>query len=755
MSKINLLKNTTRISILLISLNIILLGSILFHKFEINKFLIIYISSLTILLLFIVILLLNKSNLDKQIKDINQVVGFISQKDFDIKASEKYSGESGVLAKSINQMSQQLKEDYENLEIKVIRQTSGISMRNAELRKKQKEILKQNHELKLAYEDLMESREKYEKLIAHIEDEYIFYSQSTKGDLLFVSPSVKKILGYSVKDFRKLHDTLLTNNTINKKAIKYSENSRNGVTQPKYLKEIYDSNHQTIMLEISEVPVFNEDGQLVSIEGLAHDITERKKAEELIKEQEEKYRMLFTYASEIILLYEINEKTKKVNPIIEANNYAIEKLGFSIEELRKLTTVDLNTTELFLEKEEDIEEFIADGKEYQRVWKTKRGDVIAVEISSYSFKMKNRHVAIAVARDITERKKAEEEIKFINEELYNQNENLEALVDNLTQTREQLVQSEKMAALGQLIAGIAHEINTPLGAIKASIGNLSDSLDVALHEMPDLFQTQSQENLKFFTYLFDRANKKPLELLSREKRQKKRELVKVLKEKNIDKADILADLLVYLDIFQMNDDLWEYLKIPDALKVIRSIRNFISLLKNTNTINIAVEKATKTVFALKKYAHRDMEGEKVSTDIIDGIETVLTLYQNQLKQGFELIKQYDKLPLVKCYQDEINQVWTNLIQNSIQAMSQEGTLTITTKHVNNMVLVSFQDTGSGIAPDIKDKIFEPFFTTKKQGEGSGLGLDIVKKIIDKHNGTIEVESELDEGANFIIYIPVD
>jgi two-component system NtrC family sensor kinase len=422
-----------------------------------------------------------------------------------------------------------------------------------------------------------------------------------------------------------------------------------------------------------------------------------------------------------------------------------------------MTLLDLNTTNLLSEGDDTIEEYLANGKEYQREWKAKNGDLIDVEISSHSFRMKNKQVAIAVARDITERKKAEEEIRFINEELYNQKENLEALVDNLTQTQEQLVQSEKMAALGQLIAGIAHEINTPLGAIKASIGNLGDSLNVALLEMPDLFKSKSQDNLSFFTCLFEQANKKTSELSSREKRQKKRELVKTLKEREIRQAELFADLLVYFDIYTIDNTIWKFLKIPDALKVMRSVRNFISLLKNTNTINIAVEKATKTVFALKKYAHRDLEGEKISTDITDGIETVLTLYHNQLKQGIDVIKDYNKLPLVKCYQDEINQVWTNLIQNAIQAMNQEGTLIISTNYIKNknMVSVSFKDNGVGIAPDIKDKIFDPFFTTKKQGEGSGLGLDIVKKIIDKHNGSIEVESELNEGANFIIFIPVE
>ena len=687
--------------------------------------------------------------------EIGKIIDSVKQKEFEYRLSGSLSSEIGTLANKLNQMMEYLEEDYKNLEIRVIRRTSEISMRNAELRKKQREILQQNHELKSAYDALKESREKYEKLIQNLEDEYIFYSQAPNGILLFVSPSVKKILGYTTKDFRNKYINLYTDNDINKLAREKSENSRQGIQQTRYISEIYDVNNSPRILEISEVPIFNDEGKLVSVEGLAHDITKRQKAEDMIKEQEEKYRMLFTHASDVIFLYEIDRKKKEPGKIIEANNYTIEKLGYSIEELREMTPADLIAVDLREKNKELLPEFKADDEKYERMWESKDGKVLDFEISSHGFKIKNKHVAIAVARDFTERKKNEEEIRFVNEELYNQKENLEALVDNLTQTQEQLVQSEKMAALGQLIAGIAHEINTPLGAIKASIGNLLDSLDNALQELPVLFLDQSEENLKLFAAIFEQARKKHPDLSSREKRQKKREHSSMLKEASIEKADLLADVLIYLEIYEIDNTLLELLRIPNSIQVLRSARNFISLLRNTNTINIAVEKATKVVFALKKYAHRDTAGDKISTDITDSIETVLTLYHNQLKQGIELVKNYQKLPLVQCYQDEISQVWTNLIQNAIQAMKQEGTLTITTRHEGEHVSVSFKDTGPGIEPDIMDKIFEPFYTTKKQGEGSGLGLDIVKKIIDKHKGTIMVDSNLGEGATFIIKIPVN
>jgi two-component system, NtrC family, sensor kinase len=691
----------------------------------------------------------------KQIAEINNTVLAISQKEFDHRLNEEYSGEVGLLSKSINRMSLELKEIYSNLEIKVIKRTSEISMRNAELRTKQHEILQQNHELKSAYEALKDSREKYEKLIEQLEEEYIFYSQSVKGDLLYVSTSVKKILGFNVKEYRKLSEELYTENPVNIMARERSQNLRNGIAQPKYLKEIFDATHHPKIFEVTEVPVFNDEGQLVSVEGVAHDITEREQAEELIIEQEEKYRMLFAYASDFIFLYEIDKENARPGNIIEANNYMTKQLGYTLDEIRVKTPANLCSPVFFEEEVKDDAEYLANDIKYERIWESKDGNTLNVEISSHAFKIRNKHVAIAVARDISERKRAVEEIRFVNEELTNQKENLEALVDNLTQTQEQLVQSEKMAALGQLIAGIAHEINTPLGAIKASIGNLSDSLENALSELPELLQQQSTENLQLFSKLFKLAHKKAPELSSREKRQLKKDLTSSLKEKKIEQPDIIADILVFLDIYEIDEPLAEYLQRPDALKIIRSVRNFISLLKNSTTINIAVEKATKVVFALKKYAHRDSGGEKVPTDIIDGIETVLTLYHNQLKQGIEVIRDYESLPLIPCYQDEISQVWTNLVQNAIQAMNLEGTLTITAKYLDNSIMVSFKDTGTGIEPDILDKIFEPFFTTKKQGEGSGLGLDIVKKIIEKHDGTIRVESTLGKGAHFIINIPVN
>ena len=344
-------------------------------------------------------------------------------------------------------------------------------------------------------------------------------------------------------------------------------------------------------------------------------------------------------------------------------------------------------------------------------------------------------------------------LKSKNEELAKTNHKLENTLQQLKATQQELIEKEKMAALGQLVAGIAHEINTPLGAIRSSAVNIADSLNKTLEQLPALFQSLSPEQAQNFLALLERSLQTELTLSTKEERRVKKSLTRQLEAEEIENIDDLADSLVDMGIYDEIEPFFPLFKSPDSSRILEIAYNLSGIQKGTATINTATERASKVVFALKTYARYDQSGEMILANVIEGIDTVLTLYHNQFKMGVEVKRNYAELPPVLCYPDELNQVWTNLIHNALQAMDYRGTLTIDVKQQDDQVYISITDTGSGIPEEIKPKIFEPFFTTKPPGEGSGMGLDIVKKIVDKHQGKIEFDSIRGQ-TKFTVSLPI-
>jgi signal transduction histidine kinase len=324
--------------------------------------------------------------------------------------------------------------------------------------------------------------------------------------------------------------------------------------------------------------------------------------------------------------------------------------------------------------------------------------------------------------------------------LSQQIQQLHQTLGDLKKNQAKLIHAEKMSSLGQLVAGVAHEINTPLGVIQASIGNITNALEQALRELPPLLQTLPPAQLADFLTLLD-WTRQPQEILSsREERQLKRRIQQTLVDLGLVESDILAEILSRMCITASLDPILPLLKTANAPTLLETAYQLSIIQNNSQNIHLAVGQATRIVYALKNYVRQDVMGVPTYASISDGIDTVLTLYQNQIKRGIKVEKKYAALPPILCYPDELVQVWSNLINNAMQAMNYRGQLMITTLEHTQYVTVQFTDMGTGISPDIQARIFEPFFTTKALGEGTGLGLSIVKNIIDKHHGKIELES---------------
>jgi len=378
------------------------------------------------------------------------------------------------------------------------------------------------------------------------------------------------------------------------------------------------------------------------------------------------------------------------------------------------------------------------------------GSVITALVSAQVMTLNNEKVIVAGLNDITALKKAQAELSDLAQNLAKK---VEEQTEEIKRSFAQMVQNEKMAALGQLVAGVAHEINTPIGAIKASAENLQENLPNLIHQslhtdIPDTFDEPFQKAIGYMLH-------EKTSLTSREERMYRKQITEFLEQNDIENASDIAFILVQVGLIKEIDTLLPILKGENYETILELLSRIGRMKVNIDTILLASNKTKKIVSALKTYTHRQAEDTLTLTNINESLETVLILYHNQIKHGVEVITEFDEnIPEINCYADELSQVWTNIIVNALQATEYKGRLTIKTKLEDGNILVSVNDNGPGIPQEIQTKIFEPFFTTKIQGEGTGLGLDICKKIIERHNGKIYFTSE-PGNTTFYISLPIE
>ena len=368
---------------------------------------------------------------------------------------------------------------------------------------------------------------------------------------------------------------------------------------------------------------------------------------------------------------------------------------------------------------------------------------VNAELQKFNTTLSEKNDALTQAYQAAEasRKMAEEAKQSANK----------ALID-LQAAQSQLVQSEKMASLGQLVANVAHEINTPIGAVKSSGMSIADSLDDTLANMTRLFAILNPQERDLFNQLMSQAKGHLEPLSAKEERAMGQELANKLQAVNVEGALRKARLIIR---FRAQSTALDYLPLLNHAEsdfILSTAANIADIINNTANINRAVEKVSRIVFALKEFSGADKTGEMFHTHMYRSMEQVLSTYQLQL-QDIEVVRRYEDMPPVMCDPEEIKQVWTHLILNALHAMAYKGAIMIGMRCVDNYAVIKISDFGTGIPAEHLDKIFDAFFTTRSTGEGSGMGLAIVKKILDKHKGRIEVESKVGFGTMFSVYLP--
>lgn len=403
-----------------------------------------------------------------------------------------------------------------------------------------------------------------------------------------------------------------------------------------------------------------------------------------LAQSEQRFHTIFDNVRDVIFVLDVRRYT-----ILEANPRVLSLYGYKQADVAGLTMADISEGQAPYNHNMWVEYVAAalSGKPQLFIWRARRqnGEAFWAEISLLRAVISEHDRLLVVAHDITQRKSQEQELIQALEDQRNLNRKLE-------ETQSQLIQSEKMASIGQLAAGVAHEINNPIGFVNSNMTTLSNYVASFLKMLEAYKQEES--------YL------------------------------PTDRHEMLVKLREKLDIDYLSSDVDSLLdESRDGLQRVRRI-----------------------VADLKDFSHVD-ESEFQNANLEKGLDSTLNVVWNELKYKAEIIKEYAGIPEIECLPLQLNQVFMNLFVNAAQAIAEQGYITVRTAFNETDIWIEIEDTGAGISPEHLSRIFEPFFTTKPVGKGTGLGLSLAYGIIKKHGGKIEVSSEKGVGSKFCVTLP--
>ena len=481
--------------------------------------------------------------------------------------------------------------------------------------------------------------------------------------------------------------------------------------------------------------------------GIIRDISERKQAEQ-------KFRSVTESAIDAII------SADHTGDIMSWNKAATDILGYSEKEAVG-QRLELIIPERYHEAHRNgMARFTATGEgqvigtTVELFARTKSGDELPIELSLSSWTVRKERYYTGIIRDIGERKRAEETLRRSEQalrertkEMKKKNKVLEETLRQLNEMHNKLIMQDKMASLGKLSAGMAHELNNPAAAAQRGAAQLqttfakSQNVQIRVGEL-NLEKKQIEKVIQL-DKVAEQSAHKPVELNALTRSDREAAIEQWLDKRDIEINAEMVPALVSIGYDQSKLEALAQDFTADQFAVLIDWLSFkYAIYSLVSEINLGTSRIVELVKALKTYTYMD-QAPVQSVDVREGLDNTLIILHNKLKSGVTVVREYaEDLPVIQAYASELNQVWTNIIDNAIDAMDGEGTLVVRACWEDPWVVVEIEDDGPGIPEEIQSKIFDPFFTTKGPGEGTGLGLNISRNlIVQKHLGEILVKSK--------------
>lgn len=420
-------------------------------------------------------------------------------------------------------------------------------------------------------------------------------------------------------------------------------------------------------------------------EMLEAEVHDRRSMHEALRQSEERNRAVVQQAAEGIYLVDV-----QTHKIVEANPALHALLGYGPGELKgRLVYECVGATKENID--ERMKRVIASPRPIigERQYKRRDGSLVDISASASVIQYGGRQVMCTVVHDISERKRAQKMLEEKNQELAK-------AMDAMRSAQSQLVQAEKLAGLGQMVAGVAHEINNPLSFVANNVAVLQRDF-ASIKQLLEMYKEAEA-------------------VLGREC------------------ADVMSRVK----------------QIADEIDLPYTISNLDELLVRSRE---GLRRIQQIVKDLRDFARLD-EGEIKEADVNAGVQTTANIILGRAKKRqVQVDLKLGDIPAVNCYPAKVNQVVMNLLSNAIDASPPNETVTVTTRTEEGGVAIEVADHGTGVPPEIRERIFDPFFTTKPVGEGTGLGLSISYGIVKEHGGRIDLESETGNGTKFTVHLP--